>query len=147
MKNAAKSSPLIYLITPAFSNIVERDNKSDRANNYGCGANADADRQDCPLLQPNNTPLRRRVSVESDLFCCPMPVNCSREKPLRGLSVSVPAQHKVNRVSLLINSSIKILPSAANAGICFIRSPRTTGRASEAAPSLFEPRDVALHPS
>jgi hypothetical protein len=60
-------------------------------------ANTNIDRQDGRLLQLTNSPMRRRVSVESDFFWRSMLVNRLREKPPRGLNVSMLAQQKVER--------------------------------------------------
>jgi len=56
-------------------------------------------------------------------------------------------QQEVNRVALLINGSIEILPLAANADVSLVYSPRPTDRASETIPFLLELRFEAHYTS
>jgi hypothetical protein len=74
-------------------------------------------------------------------------LNCFLEKALCGCDVSVLAQQKVNRVALIIDSTIEILPFTANPDVSLFHSRRPTDRASEIVPLLVELRDVVLYTS
>ncbi len=110
-------------------------------------ANTNVNRQDGRLLQLTNSPMRRRVAIECNLFWGSISVNCAREKPLGGLNVSMFAQQKVYGLTLLINCPIKILPFASNSDVCFIHSPRRADGASKSTPLHFEHGNVAQYPS
>ena len=76
-----------------------------------------------------------------------MALNCSREKVLCGCDVSVLAQQEINRVALLIDRTVEVLPLSTYTNIGFILSPRPAGWMGKAIPPLLELRNIALYPS
>lgn len=91
--------------------------------------------------------MRRCITINSNLFWPPLLLNCSHEKPLRGLNISVLAQQEIDGVALFTNRTVEVLPLASHADVGLVYSPRSPYWASRAATSLLELGDVALYPS
>ena len=69
------------------------------------------------------------------------------EESLGGGDVPFGAQQEIDGLSLFVDRTVEIGPASFDFHVGFVDAPGSSRRASEAAPALFEFRDIALDPT
>src|SRR5260370_5161845 len=92
--------------------------------------------------------MRSLIAIERDLMRqLPLaPESPSEERP-GGCDVPLGAQQKIDSLSLFVDRTIEIAPATFDFDGGFVDAPRLSSRASEAVPTPFEFRRVALDPA
>src|SRR5208283_3198489 len=93
-------------------------------------------------------PMRSLIVVERDLLWQPaLALERPPEKRFGGCNIPLGAEQKIHRLSLLVDSTVKICPLAFDLHIGFVDSPGCADPAGETVPPLFELRNIARYPA
>ena len=92
--------------------------------------------------------MRGLIAIERDLMRqSALGAESSPEECLGGRDVPVAAQQEIDGLSLFVDGTVEIDPAAFDFDLGFVNAPRQPSRASEAVPTPFEFRDIALDPT
>src|SRR5580658_5053776 len=89
------------------------------------------------------------VAVQRHLARPPLQVasQCFVEKRLCGCNASIGAKQKLHSLTVLIDSTIEVVPFASNTNIGLVDSPRGVHASCPTIPSLFKLRNIVNYPA
>ena len=98
--------------------------------------------------QPQRTPARH-MTVERHLAWNARRARGERlaKERLRGRDATVAAEQEINRLALLVDGAVELVPLRFDRDIRFVHSPRGADGFGEPAPALLELRHVAGYPT
>jgi hypothetical protein len=100
------------------------------------------------IFSAGHKPMERLIAVERDLLWQPaLALERPPEKRFGGCNIPLGAEQKIHRLSLLVDSTVKISPLAFDLHIDFVDPPGCADPAGEAVPRLFELRNIARYPA